>query len=471
MPSVVDTIADVDCRGRRQRLPTMLDRLRAHTSRFRQTVRPRSTARMEAKMRAPVQRAKPPEGRPPYVLALNAGSSSLKFALFEATGAERARRRGAVGNIGSARPVFVVDGCAEHSVEAATHAGAAQLVLDCVLGAGGADSVNAADIIATGHRVVHGGETFSAPAIVTGKVMEQLRGLASLAPLHNPLSSDVIDVVAERLPDVPVVVVFDTAFFKGMPEAASRYAVPAAWHAELGIRRFGFHGIAHEYMRDRLRSIDDPSAPPERAVTLQLGHGCSATALRDGRPVETSMGFTPLEGLVMSTRAGDVDAGAVLHVARAGRTWEALDEALNRESGLLGLSGISSDVRDLLALEEKSHPGATLALDVFHHRIRKYLGAYAAVLGGIDTLAFGGGIGENSPQVRARVCAGLEWLGLELDEQANENCIGSERRISAPDSAIDVHVIPVDEEQTIARAAAARAGVSPSTRSAGSSAG
>jgi acetate kinase len=424
---------------------------------------------MEATMRAPLQKEKAAEGRPPYVLALNAGSSSLKFALVEASAPERTRRRGAVGNIGSARPVFSLDGGAGRGVAAAPHAAAAELVLDSLFGGSG-DIVNAADIIATGHRVVHGGEMFSAPTIVTQNVMDQLRALASLAPLHNPLSSAVIDVVAARLADTPAVAVFDTAFFKGMPEAASRYAVPAAWHAELGIRRFGFHGIAHEYMRDRLRSIDDAAAP-ERAVTLQLGHGCSATALRGGYPVETSMGFTPLEGLVMGTRAGDVDAGAVLHAARRGRAWESLDAELNRGSGLLGLSGASSDVRELLALEATGHPGATLALAVFHHRILKYAGAYAAVLGGIDALAFSGGIGENSPEVRARVCAGLEWLGLELDEQANENCIGIERRISAPDSAIDVHVIRVDEEQMIARAAAVCVGASTPTRSAGSSAG
>jgi acetate kinase len=238
-----------------------------------------------------------------------------------------------------------------------------------------------------------------------------------------------------------------------MPDFASRYAVPDAWYADHGVKRFGFHGIAHAYLSDRLRLLHGPAGSARRVVSLHLGQGCSATALDDGQPVETSMGFTPLEGLIMGTRCGDIDAGAILHMARQGRSWQALENELNRESGLLGLSGESDDARELLALEDAGHAGAGLALTAFCHRIRKYVGAYAAVLGGLDALVFGGGIGENAPRIRARVCAGFGWLGLELDDEVNLQCIGSEGCVSAADSAVAVYVIPVREEEAIARAA------------------
>jgi len=260
-----------------------------------------------------------------------------------------------------------------------------------------------------------------------------------------------MEVVRGSLPDVPAVAVFDTAFFRDLPEPARVYALPDAWHAQGRIRRYGFHGIAHEYLSVRLR--ERCGRVPERVLSLQLGQGCSVAALLNGAPVETSMGFTPLEGLIMGTRPGDLDAGILLHRMRQGDSWTALDDDVNRRSGLLGLSGVTADVRELVALEAEAHPGATLALAAFCHRIHKYLGAYAAILGGVDVVVFGGGIGENAPGLRARICAGLGWLGFELDDAVNARCAGHEACISKKSSKIEAYVIPVREEEAIARAA------------------
>jgi acetate kinase len=249
--------------------------------------------------------------------------------------------------------------------------------------------------------------------------------------------------------------VFDSAFYRGLPEHVTSYAVPRSWQTGFAVRRYGFHGIAHSCLHRQI--VKSCSAPaPERVVTLQLGQGCSITALRGGRPVETSMGFTPLEGLIMGTRPGDLDAGVVLHLARKGWSWQRIEHELHRESGLRGLSGTSDDMRELLHLEAAGHGRAALAIAAFCHRIHKYLGAYAAVLGGIDAIAFGGGIGENAPSIRARICAGLEWLGLELDHEANRRAVGVEARLSTPSSKIGVYCLTVNEEEAIARAAGER---------------
>jgi acetate kinase len=250
--------------------------------------------------------------------------------------------------------------------------------------------------------------------------------------------------------------VFDTAFFRDLPEHARVYAIPHDWRRSYGIRRYGFHGIAHAYLHSRHRALTRRRTVPTRVVTLQLGQGCSAAALLDGRAVESSMGYTPLEGLVMGTRPGDLDPGVLLRLMRGGLDADALERALNRESGLLGLSHSSSDMRDLLEREAAGDPRAALALGVFCHRVRKYIGAYAVVLGGLDAVLFGGGIGENAPVIRARICAGLEWLGVDLDPNANAAGVGAELEISAATSAVEVYVIRVREEEAIARAAHAR---------------
>jgi acetate kinase len=223
--------------------------------------------------------------------------------------------------------------------------------------------------------------------------------------------------------------------------------LPAEWRFGRNLRRFGFHGLAHDYLVREARKLPGSR---RRLATLQLGHGCSAAAVLDGKPVDTSMGFSPLEGLIMATRPGDLDAGVLLELARRGESWGTISHLLNRESGLKGLSGASGDVRELLELEAHGHEGAMLALAAFQHRILKYLGAYAAVLGGLDAIAIGGGIGENSPTVRARICRDLEWLGVRLDAAANEDAIGVASRITATSSTIAIDVIPVDEELLIA---------------------
>ncbi|HEX7082333.1 MAG TPA: acetate/propionate family kinase [Gammaproteobacteria bacterium] len=383
------------------------------------------------------------------LVVFNAGSSSLKFEVFDCRGGLRSVAQGAIRDIGHAGATLAF-GAGSVSVGPVADAGeAAGIALDRLLGGLDGFVLRADDVAATGHRVVHGGDRFSAPVRVTVSVFDALKSLAPLAPLHNPQSLAVMQAVGERFPDVPLVAVFDTGFFHALPETARRYAIPAEWSERLGVRRYGFHGIAHEYLARQL----DAAGGARRAVTIHLGQGCSMTALSEGRPVDTSMGFTPLEGLVMGTRSGDVDPGVILYLARQGLAWKELEDGLNRGSGLLGLSDASDDVRELLALESDGHAGARRALAIFCMRIRKYLGAYAAVLGGVDAIAFGGGIGENSAEIRARILADMEWLGVDLDAEANACASGRVGRISSARSAVAVHVFPVDEEPLIAAAA------------------
>jgi acetate kinase len=382
------------------------------------------------------------------MLVFNAGSSSLKFQLFAVGRPLRSRVRGAVHDLGRPRCTLTLDDSDPEALGGRVGpADAAERVLDRllngVLGTGG--------MVATAHRVVHGGAEFAAPTLVTAAVESRLRALGDLAPLHNPPAIAVMDVVRARFAAVPLVAVFDTAFFRRLPEPAKVYAVPPAWRNELAIERYGFHGIAHEYLAARVAEL--AGKPLRRVLTLQLGQGCSITALLDGQPVETSMGFTPLEGLIMGTRPGDLDVGTVLHVLRQGVTVQSLDRAMNHESGLLALSAATDDMQDLLRLEAQGHAGAKLAVAAFCHRLCKYMGAYAAVLGGVDAIAFGGGIGERAPSIRARVCRQLEWLGLRLDEAANEGAVGSEAQLSSAESQIGVYCVPVREEEVIARAA------------------
>ncbi len=332
------------------------------------------------------------------------------------------------------------------------HAMAASWVLDLIRsprsGPKRGDSVPV-----VGHRVVHGGERYTGAIRVTDEVLSEIELLNHLAPLHNPPSVAVMRVCRRELGSAaPMAAVFDTAFFAKLPASARGYALPADWRQAHGIRRYGFHGIAHRYLYERFLEIAGAGSRTSRVITLQLGHGCSATALHEGTPLETSMGFTPLEGLIMATRPGDVDPGALLHLARtAGLTFETLDDGLNRRSGLLGLSGTSADMRELLELEAGGHAGARLAVEAFCHRVRKYLGAYMAVLGGVDAVLFGGGIGENSPVIRDRICRDMEWCGIRLQREQNAASLGTEARIDSGELPCRVYVIPVDEEWLIAQ--------------------
>ncbi len=377
------------------------------------------------------------------ILICNAGSSSLKAELFAHDKPPRALGRLAIEGIGAPETRLVTAEGTEPLGTISSYDDAADALLARLH-----DDVGR--IAATGHRFVHGGARLRGPVQVDGAIRAELAAIAELAPLHNPPALAVLDAVERRLPGVPAVAAFDTAFFRDLPEHARRYAVPAEWHAEHGIERFGFHGLAHEWMARRLAAL---RGSPGRAVTLQLGHGCSAAALRDGRPVDTSMGYTPLEGLIMVTRPGDIDPGVLLALGRRGHDWATLEAALQRRAGLAGLSGTDGDVRELLALEAEGHPGARLALEAFCFRVQKYIGAYAAVLGGLDAVAFGGGIGEHSAVLRERICAGLEWLGVELDRTANAAATGGrDARITTGRSAVAVHVIEVREEALIAEA-------------------
>jgi acetate kinase len=388
------------------------------------------------------------------ILVANTGSSSLKAELFEcgANGELRSVCRGAVTAIGTAGARLALAGGDGSPGRFGSHEEAFEPLAIALLEAAGASGD--ACLAACGHRIVHGGAAFTSPVRVDEPVLRELDAASALAPLHNPPALAVLRAAARRFPATPQVAVFDTAFFAALPEHARYYGVPREWQ-RAGVRRFGFHGIAHDYLRRRVAEAAVPEAPPSRLVTLQLGAGCSACAQRDGRPVDVSMGYTPLEGLLMPTRCGDLDAGVVLERVRRGETADEIEQALSRRGGLLGLSGASDDVRELLELERAQHAGAALALAAFCQRVRKYLGAYAAVLGGLEAVAFGGGIGEHSAELRGRICAGLEWLGVELDPAANRAVAGGDARISSARSAVAVHVVAVREELLIAEAASA----------------
>ena len=308
-----------------------------------------------------------------------------------------------------------------------------------------------AEADAVGHRVVHGGERFIEPELIDEDLIATIDEVSHLAPLHNAPALSAIRAARGRLGRVPMVATFDTAFHRTMPERASRYALPWEVAEQHSIYRYGFHGLAHRYMAERYSAITSRSPEQTRLITLQLGNGCSATAIAGGRSVDTSMGFTPLEGLVMGTRSGDVDPAAVAHLAaNQGLDASEVEDLLNNKSGLLGVSGRSHDMRDLLEAEERGDVRASLAVELFCYRARKYIGAYMAALGGTEAVLFGGGIGENAPGVRERICRGLEFAGLILEGRRNANTVGREGAIHDDASEICVHVILVNEEAVIA---------------------
>jgi acetate kinase len=305
---------------------------------------------------------------------------------------------------------------------------------------------------AVAHRVVHGGTRFAAPTLIDDAARRAIGELSELAPLHNPVALRWIDAAREICgADVPQIAAFDTSYFCAMPRVAAEYALPPRLGLELGIRRYGFHGLAHEAMWRRWCDLEPARFNGGRLITLQLGGGCSIAALDRGRPLDTSMGFSPLEGLVMATRSGDVDAAVVPYLERRlGISGERVIEMLNEESGLRGLAGTLDDPQALL---DEGSARARFAIELYCYRARKYLGAYLAVLGGCDGIVFGGGVGEHVPQVRARILAGFEWAGIELARDANETARGSEALISSAGSRVVVRVIPVDEELLLVRAA------------------
>ena len=386
------------------------------------------------------------------VLAVNCGSSTLKFQLIEVEGA-RTLARGIVERIGGPAAIeFSAEGgeVLQEAAPVADHGEATRRVLEW-LGRAGFASQKGID--AAGHRVVHGGDRFVEPTLIDDKVVEAIESLGELAPLHNGPSLSAIRAARVSLgPDVPMVATFDTTFHRVMPERASRYAIPVDLANRHRVRRYGFHGLAHRYMTERYAEVTSTPVERTKLITLQLGAGCSATAVEGGRSVDTSMGFTPLEGLVMGTRSGDVDPSLAGFLARKeGVPVEEAEGWLNTQSGLLGVSGRSQDMRVLLKAEADGETRSALAVEMFCYRARKYIGAYLAVLGGADAVVFGGGIGENAPQVRSRICDGMEWYGLLLDEDRNNAAVGQEAQISTDGSRLHVYVIPVDEAAIIVR--------------------
>lgn len=388
------------------------------------------------------------------VLVLNSGSSSIKFQLLDPETAESVAH-GLIERIGEpeGRIVFHhTTGTDEHVGEIADHRSGLRKVLEMLEGLG--RPLLEVGIIAVGHRLVHGGDVFHEPTLIDDEVVKTVSDLSVLAPLHNPANVVGMEVAREELPDVPHVGVFDTAFFYTLPAAAATYALDREITRKHHIRRYGFHGTSHEYVSGRAAQFLGRDISELNQVVLHLGNGASASAIAGGRPVDTSMGLTPLEGLVMGTRCGDIDPGVVMHLNRAaGMGVDEIDEVLNRRSGLKGLSGVN-DFRALLGLIADGDSDAKLAYDVYVHRLRKYIGAYLVELGGIDSIVFTGGVGENNIDVRRDALAGLGRLGIVVDPERNEADDRGERRISSDDSQVEVLVIPTNEELAIARAAA-----------------
>jgi acetate kinase len=389
------------------------------------------------------------------ILVLNSGSSSIKFRLFNADDLEVAAS-GAATRIGepSARIALRwTDAAGEVQRREADaridshHAGMEHIgaVLRETGVLGGLEELQA-----IGHRVVHGGEAFHAPTVVDDDVIDVIRQVSPLAPLHNPANLDGILVARELFPRVPQVAVFDTAFHQTMPRTAYRYAIPGYLYREHHVRRYGFHGTSHHYVAKQAARMLGRPLSQCNLITLHLGNGASATAIRDGASVDTSMGMTPLEGLVMGTRCGDIDPAVHFYLCRhLGLDNDTLDDLLNRQSGLLGLCGVN-DMREVHRLAEAGDENAELALGITCHRLRKYIGAYVAVLGHVDALVFTGGIGENDAQVRECACAGLGGLGIVLDDDRNARTLSDAGTISAAESRVRVFVVPTDEELEIA---------------------
>ena len=307
------------------------------------------------------------------------------------------------------------------------------------------------EVTAVGHRVVHGGAVFTSAVLVTPEMKRTLAGLSELAPLHNPINLEGIEAAQKAWPDVPHVAVFDTAFHATLPESARTYALPRRWTEEWGLRRYGFHGLSNAYCSDRAAKMLGRGPNGLRVIVCHLGAGCSATAVRDGASVDTSMGFTPLDGVVMATRSGSVDPSILIHVLRhKGLTVDDVERVLNHESGLLGVSGASGDMRQVHAAARGGDARARLALEIYAHRLRQTIGGYAATLGGVDALVFTAGVGEHDAEMRADACRGLECLGLELDAAANAAC-KPDADVAAPASPGRILVIATREDLTIVR--------------------
>ena len=387
------------------------------------------------------------------VFVINCGSSSIKYQLLDMTD-ESVLAKGVLERLGTSQANLQHEGKTgkvEPECSAKNHRDGMDLILASLVHPQYGVIENVEQIEVVGHRVVHGGEQFTGAVQIDEKVAKAIEDCAQLAPLHNPPNLAGIRAAQADLPKAIQVAVFDTAFHSTLEKKAYVYALPYEWYKEYGIRRYGFHGTSHQYVAERAAEMLGKPLEQLNLITAHLGNGCSITAIRGGQSVETSMGLTPAEGLVMGTRGGDIDPGIIFHLAdRAGMSLKEINEAVQKQSGLLGISGLSNDMRDIIKAEKKGNERARLAMEVFAHRLQKYIGAYTAVLGKVDAMIFTGGIGENSWPIRQMTIEGLSVLGMLLDEKVNEITRGQEREVSAPNSAVKIMVIPTNEELSIA---------------------
>ena len=387
------------------------------------------------------------------ILVLNSGSSSIKFQLRETQG-EIVLSKGLIERIGEPQGTIIISASngkkIRKEMELPQHTLALQHLFELLPGPELGCLESLKEIRAVGHRVVHGGEEYSDSVLIDDKAIATIDRLSSLAPLHNPPNLKGILACRELLPGVPQVAVFDTAFHQTMPPVAYMYPLPRELYDKYKIRRYGFHGTSHRYVHQRARLLSGFEGRPSKITTAHLGNGCSITAIKDGKVIDTSMGFTPLGGLVMGTRPGDIDASLPCYLHDQGMSRTDIRNLLQKKSGLMGLSaGLSNDMRVLLE-QSATNENARLAVEVFCYRLKKYIGAYAAAMGGLDVLAFTGGIGENADAVRAKTCEGLEFLGIQIDPKRNAEGSRKEALISADSARVKVYVIPTDEEYVIA---------------------
>ena len=389
------------------------------------------------------------------ILVLNSGSSSIKFQLFDMTD-RTVMAKGLVDRIGLKGSKIKLNKQNGEEVHFEGDILDHQMGIEYIIGIltsekhGCIKSVE--EIDAVGHRVVHGGERFKQSTLLTDEVIKGIEETVDLAPLHNPPNLKGIYAIKELLPEVPQVAVFDTAFHQTMPKHSYLYALPYSLYERYGVRRYGFHGTSHKYVSRRACDILDVKYEKQRIITCHLGNGASAAAIKFGKSVDTSMGMTPLEGLIMGTRSGDLDVGAFIYVLQKEEIGLQVGNTLvNKHSGVLGISGLSSDMRELEIAAEEGNERAKLALDMYAYRVKKYIGAYAAAMGGVDIIVFTGGIGENGDQTRADIIEGLEYMGVKLDPDKNKGLRGKEAVISKDDSKVKVMVVPTNEELMIAQ--------------------
>ena len=389
------------------------------------------------------------------ILVLNCGSSSIKYKLFDMTTKEVIAQGGIekIGLKGSFLKLTLPNG--EKKIlekDIPEHTVGVEFILNTLINPEYGAIKSLDEINAVGHRMVHGGERFSESVLLNKEVLEAFAACNDLAPLHNPANLKGVNAVSAILPNIPQVGVFDTAFHQTMPDYAYMYGLPYEMYKKYGVRRYGFHGTSHRYVSRRACEILGVPYEDQKIITAHVGNGGSITAIKNGKSVDTSMGLTPVEGLLMGTRCGDVDAGALSFIMdKEGLNAAGLSDLINKQSGVMGLSSISSDMREIEAAIEDGDKKAILTMNVYNYRIKKYIGAYAAALGGLDLLIFTGGVGENQWSTRTAVCREMEFMGIKLDEAKNDHMRGKEMVISTPDSKVTVMVVPTDEELTIAK--------------------